>query len=148
MGSVHLKWDPFDLTDPGPCIRVVVMNTDDTIEEGRTIGLEFPPPQEITAILDTGSPVTIVSKTFARHCKLFQTCDGTMIRTIGAEYRCGDHSGAISFPGTNLKRIDIIRILSADFVKEPFYSCLIGRDILRNWKITFDGRSKLVTITD
>jgi hypothetical protein len=25
---------------------------------------------------------------------------------------------------------------------------LIGRDILQNWIITFDGRSKRVTITD
>ena|ERR1039458_8688038 len=148
MGRYNLKWDPFDLADPGPCIRVVVMNTDDTIEAGRDIGFEYPPPQEITALLDTGSPVTIISKTFARHCKLFQTSDGTEIRTIGAEHRCGEHSGAISFSGTHLQRIETIRILSADFVREPHYACLIGRDILRNWNVRFDGRAKLVTITD
>jgi hypothetical protein len=48
----------------------------------------------------------------------------------------------------NLRSIDPIRVISADFIREPNYACLIGRDILRNWKIIFDGRSKCVTITD
>jgi hypothetical protein len=33
-------------------------------------------------------------------------------------------------------------------VQERHYAILIGRDILRNWTITFDGRSKRVTIAD
>ena len=41
-----------------------------------------------------------------------------------------------------------MRIVSADFKKERNYSCLIGRDILRNWDIKFDGRKNLVTIID
>jgi hypothetical protein len=34
------------------------------------------------------------------------------------------------------------------FAKERHYACLIGRDILRNWTVAFDGRSKRVTITE
>ena len=70
------------------------------------------------------------------------------IRTLGATFRCGEHAGAISFPGTNLRPFDPIRIVSVDFVKEPNYSCLLGRDILQNWEITFDGRRKMVTFED
>ncbi|MGB0124823.1 MAG: hypothetical protein WBP63_15390, partial [Silvibacterium sp.] len=98
--------------------------------------------------LDTGASVTVISKTFTKYCKLFQTNEGTELRVLGATYRGGEHAGSVSFPGTNLRTFDLIRIISADFEKEPNYACLIGRDILRNWIISFDGPSKRVTITD
>jgi hypothetical protein len=99
------------------------------------------------ALLDTGAAVTVISKTFAKYCKLLQTGE-TEIRALGSLNKCGEHAGAISFPDTNLRPYDPIRIVSADFVQERHYAILIGRDILRNWTITFDGRSKRVTITD
>lgn len=100
------------------------------------------------ALLDTGASVTVISKTFANYCKLFQTNEGSEITAIGATHRCGEHAGAISFPDTNLRPVDPIRIISVDFAKERNYAILIGRDILRNWVINFDGRSKQVTIID
>jgi predicted aspartyl protease len=100
------------------------------------------------ALLDTGASVTVISKTFANHCRLFQTNEGSEITAIGATHHCGEHAGSISFPGTNLRPFDPARIVSVDFPKERHYAILIGRDILRNWEIKFDGRSKRVTITD
>lgn len=148
MGRLELNWDPFDQADPGPLIDVTIMNSGNVVEAGRAIGLDYPAPRPIKALLDTGASVTVISKAFAKHCKLFQTSEGTEITAIGAIHRCGEHAGAISFPGTNLRSLDPIRILSADFPKGRYYACLIGRDILRNWKITFDGRSKKVTIAE
>lgn len=148
MARVELPWDPFDQSDPGPCIDVTVMNSRDVIEAGRAIGLEYPGPRKMRALLDTGAAVTVISKTFANYCKLFQTNEGSEISAIGATHHCGEHAGAISFPGTNLRPLDPIRILSAVFAKERYYACLIGRDILRNWNIIFDGRSKKVTIIE
>ncbi len=148
MARVDLPWDPFDQTDPGPCIDVVVMNSRDVIEAGRVVGLEYPEPRRMRALLDTGASVTVISKVFANYCKLFQTSEGSEITAIGATHRCGEHAGAISFPDTNLRSLDPIRIVSAVFAKERYYACLIGRDVLRNWLITFDGHSKRVTIVD
>jgi predicted aspartyl protease len=124
------------------------MNSRDVIEAGRAIGLEYQKPLPIRALLDTGASVTVISKKFADYCKLFQTNEGSEITAIGATHRCGEHAGSISFPGTDLRSFDPIRIVSAVFAKERHYACLIGRDILRNWVIVFDGRSKRVTITD
>ena len=134
-------------SDPGPCIDVVVMNSREVIDAGRIVGLEYPEPVKMKALLDTGAAITVISKTFAKYCKLLQTGE-TEIRVLGSLHKCGEHAGAISFPGTNLRSFDPIRIISADFVQERHYAILIGRDILRNWTITFDARHKRVTVVD
>lgn len=148
MTKVEIPWNPFDRDDPGPCIDVVVMNSRDVIEAGKAIGLEFPAPLTMRALLDTGASVTVISKQFADHCKLRQTNEGSEISAIGATHRCGEHAGSISFPGTGLRSYDPIRIVSAVFARERYYAILIGRDILRNWDLRFDGRRKLVTILE
>lgn len=142
--GVRVEWKG---TFPGPCIDVNVTNSRHVIDARSDIGLEYPEPIKMKALLDTGAAVSVISKTFAKHCKLYQT-GVTEIKTLGSLQRCGEYAAAISFPGTRLRPVDPIRIISANFVKEPFHACLIGWDILRNWKITFDGRSNCVTITD
>ncbi|MGA7522508.1 MAG: retropepsin-like aspartic protease [Acidobacteriaceae bacterium] len=148
MRQVELFWDPFAQLDPGPCIDVLVTNSSDVIEAGRAVGLEYPPPRPLRALLDTGASVTVISRKFAEYCRLRQTSAGSEISAIGAIHRCGEHAGAISFPGTELRSYDPIRIVSADFARERYYACLIGRDILRNWVITFDGRDKRVIVQE
>lgn len=146
MARVDINWNPFDQNDPGPCIDVVVTNSSDVIAAGRAIGWEY--PRRMRALLDTGASVTVISRVFADNRKLFQTSEGSEITAIGQTHRCAEHAGAISFPGTKLRPLDPIRIVSAAFPKARHYAILIGRDILRNWVITFDGRSKRVTITE
>ena len=148
MAHVELSWDPFDQTDPGPCIDVTVTNSRDVIEAGHAIGWEYPAPRRMRALLDTGASITVISRIFADNCKLFQTSEGSEITAVGHTLRCAEHAGAISFPGTKLRPLDPIRIVSAAFPKARHYAILIGRDILRNWVISFHGRSKRVTITD
>jgi len=126
----------------------MVMNPKEVVEVGRENGLEFPAPVALTALLDTGASVSVISRTYAQHCKLFQTSEGSQITALGSTLTCGEHAGAISFPGTDLKPFDPMRIISADFVGQRHYACVIGRDILRNWHIRFDGAGKRVTIED
>src|SRR5271169_6424226 len=125
MTRVDIHWDPFDQTDPGPCINVTVMNSRDVIEAGRALGWEYPEPRPMRALLDTGASITVISRVFADNCKLFQTNEGSEISAIGQTHRCGEHAGAISFPGTNLRPLDPIRIVSAVFAKERHYEILI-----------------------
>src|SRR5216110_1132220 len=124
MARVELYWDPFSQTDPGPCIDVTVMNSRDVIEGGRDIGLEYPEPRPMKALLDTGASVTVISKVFANTCKLFQTNEGSEITAIGAVHHCGVHAGAISFPVTGLRPLDSVRIVSAVFAQQRYYAIL------------------------
>jgi len=98
MARVELNWDPFNQTDPGPCIDVLIMNSRDVIEAERAIGLEYPGPLPMRALLDTGASITVISRVFADYCKLFQTNEGSEITAIGATHRCGEHAGASVFP--------------------------------------------------
>ena len=77
MGRVQLRWDPSDRNDPGLCIKVLVTNPREIIDAGRALGLEYPEPRPIVALLDTGASVTVISRTLANHLKLFQTSVGT-----------------------------------------------------------------------
>jgi gag-polyprotein putative aspartyl protease len=148
MGRVELEWNPFDQNDPGPVIDVTITNSRDVVDAGNVLGLEYPEPRPLKALLDTGASVTVISHTFAKYLKLFQTSSGTEVTAIGATHHCWEHAGAISFPGTDLRPLESIRIVSAIFVKERYYACLIGRDILRNWSLLFDGRARKVTIIE
>jgi hypothetical protein len=147
MGRFSFAWDPSDPNDPGPLIDVVVMNSRDVLDAWRDIGLECPQPVKMKALIDTGAAVTVISKTFARHCKLFQTGESE-VRALGAQHKCGEHAGTITFAGSDLRPAEAISIRSVDFIREPHFACLIGRDILRYWTITFDGLSKRVIIVD
>ncbi|HTW49763.1 MAG TPA: hypothetical protein VMD92_17535 [Acidobacteriaceae bacterium] len=147
MGIARVKWDPLNPENPFACIDVIVMNSEAYIEQQGDLGFEFRSPVKMKAMLDTGASFTVISKTWARNCKLFQTLPDTERKVLGTTIKCGEHAGSISFPGTDLQGYDPVRIVSAVFVREPF-SCLIGTDILRHWKLTFDGKSKTVTIED
>jgi predicted aspartyl protease len=146
MATFKFPWNPFDPGDPGPCIKFAVSRYVDDIEYGKSIGLEFAEPPIPTALIDTGSPFTIINKVLARSCNLILTDPAFPIRTLQGDCPCEVYCGSISFPGSGLPRIAAARILARDFFKESSYSCLIGRDVLKQWDIRFDGQRRLVTI--
>jgi len=148
MGFAKIPWDPNNPENPFACIDILVRNSKQLIDQPGNLGFEFRDPLPIRAIIDTGAGPVLISKAYARHCKLFQTRPDSDIGVIGGSIKCGEHAGHISFPNTTLRSYDPIRIMSGDFHKEPRFACLIGTEILRHWRITFDARAKLVTIDD
>ena len=145
MPVLKVRWNPFDQDDPGPCIKIIVMPTEDEMRLG-AFGLEYPKPIAVKALLDTGAQSTIINRVLARSRKLALTATKVPVRTIGGSCFCDEHACSIAFPGSDLPRIGTTRILAGEFDREPYYSCLIGRDIIRNWSIQFDGRSGFVAI--
>jgi len=142
-----VKWSfsSSSLLQQGPHIEMRVSATRVEIEEGKAVGLEFP-ELSVRALIDTGAALTIINPQIATICRLRQT-DRNRIIAVGGE--AGDypaHAAAITFPGTELPGFDVIRVVACPIIRQPFYSCLIGRDILQKWLFTYDGRTGEVEI--
>lgn len=146
MATFNCSWNPNE--DGGPRISVLIQNPLDVLNAGEPHHFGLPAPISIMALIDTGASISVVSKTFARTSKLRLTSEGSQIRTLGATLEGAEYAASISFPGTGLRPLVPIRLFSADFIREPYYACLIGRDILQYWKITLDGPGRRISITD
>jgi hypothetical protein len=145
MPIFKIPWNPFDFADQGPCLQMLVMHTEDEMRLG--VGLDYPKPLPITGLLDTGAHSTIISKTFARNRKLTMTNANVKATGVGGPCFCDEYACSICFPQLpGQPVIGTAKILAGAFEKEV-YSGLIGRDILKFWKVDFDGRARCVTIS-
>jgi predicted aspartyl protease len=142
---VKLSWTPSALFQQGPHIGILISATSFELEEGRKLGLTLP-ELHVRALIDTGASVTIVNPQIAATCKLRHTGSARIVAVGGepGEYR--EHAAAISFPGTTLAKFDAIRVVACPIIRQPYFSCLIGRDILRKWFLSYDGQNGQVEI--
>lgn len=143
---VKLHFNPTALLQQGPHIAILTSATRLEIEEGRPLGLELP-ALPVRALIDTGASLTVINPQIATTCKLKQT-GHQMINAVGGQ--AGEYpayAAAISFPGTELPSLEATRVVACPIIRQPFFSCLIGRDIMRKWLLTCDGRTGEVEIT-
>ena len=146
MPVVKLPFTPTDLILQGPHIAILISATRVEVEEGRSLGLEFP-ELPVRALIDTGASLTVINPEIAKTCKLKQT-GHQMINAVGGQ--AGEYpayAAALSFPGTELPSLNATRVVACPIIRQPFFSCLIGRDIMRKWLFTYDGRNGEVEIT-
>jgi len=146
MPVVKLPFTPTDLILQGPHIAILISATRVEVEEGRSLGLEFP-ELPVRALIDTGASLTVINPEIAKTCKLKQT-GHQMINAVGGQ--AGEYpayAAALSFPGTELPSLNSTRVVACPIIRQPFFSCLIGRDIMRKWLLTYDGRTGEVEIT-
>jgi predicted aspartyl protease len=137
VASHRLHFDPVVLLKHGPRIFIKVSALSSEIEEGSAVGLEFPEPFGITAVIDTGASLTVVNPEVVEHCKLRAT-GFAIVASIEKKGRYRQHAARIEFPGTKLRTLDGVPVVACKISQQP-YACLIGRDILRNWLLTYNG---------
>ncbi len=133
----QLSFTPSVLQKDGPRIFIEISAPSFDIKEGSAVGLEFPSPLRITAIIDTGASLTVVNPEVVERCKLRAT-GFAIVASIERKAQYRQHAARIRFPDTRLKDLAEIPVVACKILQQP-YSCLIGRDILRNWLLTYSG---------
>jgi predicted aspartyl protease len=146
MATVELSWPADDLQQDGPWMWISITNPKMELEEARSVGLEFPKPLRMKALVDTGASLTVINPEVAKTWKLRQTGFAKIV-AAGSSGTYAEHAAAIEFPDTNLRGFDPIRVVACPIVGQ-WFSCLIGRDILRRWHVSYDGRSGHVRIEE
>ena len=146
MVPVSISHSPDELQQEGPRLRILISAPQVEIHEGRSLGLEYPEPLSLSALIDTGSSLTVVNPQVAQTCKLRQT-GFVELSAAGSLGRYPQFAARISFLGTDLKAFEVIPVVGCPLPRQQI-SCLIGRDLMRRWKFTYDGRTGEFTITD
>jgi hypothetical protein len=147
MGNaVVLRFDRSSLIDRGPIMQVVVGHPKIEFDEAVSIGLELRKPIVVRALIDTGAAITIINPELAQTFKLKFTGMGR-INAAGHTADYPEYAAAISFPDSRLLPFDVLRIRACPLARAEM-SCLIGRDILRFWELTYNGDSGVVAVRD
>ncbi len=145
-GRVILSNSPSDLQKQGPILHVLISHTTEELTEARSLGFEFPQARPFNGLIDTGAAVTIINPQLAETYKLKYTGPES-ITAAGHTGKYPGYAASISFPDRKLKAFDVVRIIACPLASAEM-SCLIGRDILRFWELTYNGQSGEVTIRD
>jgi len=136
LGGAKWRPRPSKLLTEGPHLEIVISTTRPELDEGRAVGLEYR-ELKVHALIDTGASLTVINPQIATSCKLLQT-DWNRITTVGGlSGNFPAYVAAISFPGTDLPRFDVIRVVACPIIEQRFFSCLTGRDILRKWRLLY-----------
>jgi len=117
-----------------------------TAESLRAQSLPMPNPLPVQALVDTGASQLALDSTIVHSLNLARrgiaTCDTAAGRRIAHLYAV-----SLSFPGTDLRRYDMLRAVEVDLTNQPF-KCLIGRETMANWHFHYNGQSGGVSISD
>ena len=135
-----------DLRRTGPKIAVAIGHPRKALELAARENVDLNKPFEITALIDTGASRTVINPQVARTCGLKQT-GRARISGAGEITERLEFAGAIHFPAHELRSFDPV-ILVACPLPEQDVACLLGRDVLERWNLTYDGRSGLVEVEE
>jgi predicted aspartyl protease len=135
-----------ELRRTGPKITVTIGHPQATLALAEQSNLELKKPFTVTALIDTGASRTVISPVLAATCGLRQTGEAR-ISSAGHIMARPEFAGAIHFPGQELKGFDPMSLVACP-LPEQDVACLLGRDVLERWNLTYDGRSGFVEVEE
>jgi hypothetical protein len=139
MGSYSLQ-----MSDDGPILTVEIATPLPERELALGGTSELPPVLLVKALIDTGAAVTAINPKIVDNCQL-RYIGPARISVVGNLLDCRSFAASMQFPGTGIPAIPIMEMRDATIIHRQ-YSCLIGRDVLRRWKLIYDGPGNVVHI--
>lgn len=146
MGRYLSSNSSAELQQEGPRIRISISAPEEEIEIGRAFAIVYPDPLSIVALVDTGASLTVINPELVQSCRLSQT-GFTKISSAGSIGDFPTYAAHIEFPGYNLRGFEIIPVVACRLPQQSI-SCLIGRDVLRRWIFTYNGRTGEFAVAD
>lgn len=129
-----------DLLRNGPIIQIEIGNPLDSLKKARVNGL-----------IDTGAAFSAINPRLAQSCQLIQRgqkkihVPGNTRLEDAKEYP--EFAASIRFPQSDLHGFRVHGVIACPIFETQF-SCLIGRDILRYWELTYSGIAGQFSIAD
>jgi predicted aspartyl protease len=98
------------------------------------------------ALIDTGASRTVLTPLAIEKLNL-PLIDYTTLSRAGGIDRAAVYVASIQFPRYRLTPIEVIQVLCCELPDQPI-QCLIGRDILSRWQLTYNGQTGEWSIED
>lgn len=136
---------PDMLVAEGPGLEVHVTVTDAHAKYLEDNGMEIPQPISGKALVDTGASISAVDVSVLERlgtqpigCVRIHTPQGTDLQEI--------YPAKMLFPGSKLGGVQSLTVVGNPAIAGQGLLALIGRDILKNWLLVYNGASGNVTI--
>lgn len=129
-----------ELAQVGPVIQISIGHPKAVAE--KLIAEGKPSPQiPVKALIDTGAGLSVITPEIAARLKLVQT-GFRKITSVQDEQNRPVYYCTFIFPWGRIKELSI----AACPIKG--IDCLIGRDVLQHWHLTYNGKDGMITICD
>jgi hypothetical protein len=141
--------DPEALRQTGPCVRVAIDLSSALARRFEREDVPIPPSASGYALIDTGASITAVDRRVLTELHLFPVGQVT-VTTAGGPHGQSKYLGRLSFPETPLLPRDL-EVLGADLSglradTGKSIIALLGRDLLKDMVLVYDGKHATVTI--
>lgn len=128
------------LGQAGPYLEVMVIPPKIIVEKLEKEGKKIP-SAKVKALVDTGASISVVIPRIAHDIGLIHT-GYQKISSVQDEQLQPVYFGAIAFSWGRFKETPLVACPLRNF------DCLIGRDILSHWYLTYDGPNGTIVICD
>jgi gag-polyprotein putative aspartyl protease len=88
-------------------------------------------------LIDTGAQRTVISPEAVERIGLSKVNEAAL-RVAGGIVTADVYVASLRFPRCGLKTIEVMEVSCCD-LSQPFYHCLLGRDVLFRWVLSYDG---------
>jgi hypothetical protein len=103
-------------------------------------GLGVPRPGKFfqtDALLDLGAQRTILTPDAVRLAGLPKIGE-TVLTSVGGRLRADTFAASLRFPYSELRPIEVLEVFCCE-LPNPLFRCLLGRDVLSRWILTYNG---------
>lgn len=131
--------DPRGLKLHGPRLKVTIGPPLLRLAGGQQPSSETARFTETDALIDTGAQRTVISPEAMRKAGLSKINEAD-VRGVGGIVRASVYVASLQFPRCGLRTVEVIEVSCCE-LPHILYHCLLGRDVLARWKLTYDGPS-------